>query len=110
MVPSIRFDNNRCIELSEYDLTSLLDSVYSDLCTDYDELCRIISITDTRPCNEDLKSYRATFLLYTSLLQFVYSFCNLSVWRYPDGYHKLVNLCSGDSIPLGAVNVLPFDD
>ena len=103
MVPSLRFDN-RCVEFCEDDLTSLLDSVYLS----YDELCHIIS--HTCPCNEDLKFYKATYLQYTSLLQYVYSLCNLSVWRYPDGHHELLNLCSGDLIPRGAVNILPFDD
>ena len=104
MVPSICFNNRRSIEFCQDEITSLLDSVYSD----FDELCYIISRIDS--CDEDLKYYKATYLQYTSLLQYVYSLCNLSVWRYPDGHHKLVNLCSGVSIPLGAVNILPFDD
>lgn len=103
MIPSIRIDN-RCIDFHEEVLISLLNDLYSS----YDELCDSYSSADFGP--DELKLWEATFIQYTSLLQFVYSFCNLSVWRFPDGYHKLVNLCSGDLIPRGAVNILPFDD
>lgn len=101
MVPSIRFDN-RCIELREEVLISLLDDIYSS----YDELCDSYSADFGY---EELNLWQATYIQYTSLLQFIYSFCKLSVWRFSDGHHKLVNLCSGDLIPR-AVNVLPFDD
>lgn len=96
--------DNRCVEIREDDLTSLLDSVYSS----YDELCHIT--LHTYPGYEELKLFKATYLQYTSLLQYVYSLCKLSVWRYPDGHHELLNLCSGDLIPRDAVNILPFDD
>lgn len=103
MVASIRVDR-RCFEVDEEILIPLLDDVYST----YDELCQINSRTYLG--YEELKLYRATYIQYTSLLQFVYSFCNLSVWRFPDGHHELLNLCSGDFVPRDAVNVLPFDD